>query len=298
VVLAREGSQLRVLTPDGEVTAVLRGRAKRQVERAVVGDQVRLEPPDSGGAWAIAGVEPRRNLLVRRVPGGRGPRPIAANLDRVMVMVAAANPEPNPQLIDRLLVLAEANSIPAAAIVNKLDRDPGAAIVDRLRQAGYEVFPVSVKQRIGLEPLFDFLSTHVSLITGPSGVGKSSLLNALDPGLALRTGAVSRRVGRGRNVTVAAVMTPLPGGGFLVDTPGFSDVGLWGLEARDLMHCFPEFVPLLDQCRFQDCRHRTEPGCRVRAAVGGAVAPARYESYRVLLEEVEGQPEEWEKGRK
>lgn len=292
LVLSREGSQYRVRTADGEVTAVLRGRAKRQEERAVAGDRVRLERSATG--WAIASVAPRRNLLERRIPGGRGTRPIAANLDQVFVMTATRDPEPLPQLLDRLLVLAEANDIPAAVIVNKLDLDPGTALIDRMRMAGYEVFPVCISQGRGLEPLFARMHTLVSVVTGPSGAGKSSLLNALQPGLGLRTGAVSERIGRGRNVTVSAVMIPLESGGYLVDTPGFSDVGLWGLDPAQLVHCFPDLCRHAGDCRFPDCTHLSEPGCTVRAAAEtGAVDPDRYQSYRIFLDELRNLPADW-----
>ena len=291
-ILAREGSSFRVLTPEGEVTAVLRGRTKRRDEVAVVGDRVSLEASADG--WAITQVESRKNLLSRRVPGGRGNRAIAANLDQVFVMVAAKDPDPVPQLLDRLLVLAEANDIPAAVIINKIDLDPGTPLVARMTRAGYQVFPVSVRRNIGLEPLFTRMRRMVSVVTGPSGAGKSSLLNALQPGLVLRTGETSVRTGRGRHITVSAVMIPLAGGGYLVDTPGFSDVGLWGLEPREFVACFPDLSPFAEQCRFADCWHLTEPRCSLRAAVAsGEVQADRYESYRLLLDELQNLPPEW-----
>ena len=293
LVLSREGNQYRVHTQGGDVIATLRGKAKRQEERAVAGDRVSLDQSATG--WAIASVAPRRNVLERRIPGGRGTRPIAANLDEVYVMAATANPEPVLQLLDRLLVLAEANDIPAALIVNKLDLDPGQSLIRRMVRAGYEVFPVCVKTGRGLDPLFARMRTTVSVVTGPSGVGKSSLLNALQPGLTLRTEEVSERIGRGKNTTVSAVMIPLDGGGALVDTPGFSDVGLWGLDPRGLIQCFPDLRPAVDDCRFPDCRHLTEPGCAVRRyAEAGPFEASRYESYRVLLAELDSLPEEWE----
>ncbi|HEX9165287.1 MAG TPA: ribosome small subunit-dependent GTPase A [Gemmatimonadales bacterium] len=292
-MLSREGNQYRVHTQGGDVIATLRGKAKRQEERAVAGDRVTLDQSATG--WAIASVAPRRNVLERRIPGGRGTRPIAANLDDVYVMAATANPEPVLQLLDRLLVLAEANDIPAALIVNKLDLDPGQSLIRRMERAGYEVFPVCVKTGRGLDPLFARMRTTVSVVTGPSGVGKSSLLNALQPGLTLRTEEVSERIGRGKNTTVSAVMIPLDGGGALVDTPGFSDVGLWGLDPRGLIQCFPDLRPAVDDCRFPDCRHLTEPGCAVRRyAEAGPFEASRYESYRVLLAELDSLPEEWE----
>jgi ribosome biogenesis GTPase len=293
MVLSREGNQYRVHTLEGEVTATLRGKAKRQEERAVAGDRVRLEQSATG--WAIAEVAPRRNILERRVPGGRGTRPIAANLDEVYVMAAAANPEPVWQLLDRLLVLAEANDLPAALIVNKLDLDPGTALIARMQRAGYDVFPVCVKTGRGLGPLFARMHQAVSVVTGPSGVGKSSLLNALQPGLGLRTGEISVRIGRGTHTTVSATLIPLEGGGALVDTPGFSDVGLWGLDPRGLIQCFPDLRGAAEACRFPDCRHLTEPDCAVReGAEDGTFEPSRYDSYRVLLEELDNLPEAWE----
>lgn len=290
-VLAREGSHFRVLTAGGEVTAVLRGRIRRHDDRALPGDRVTLEPSASG--WAIAAVEPRRNLLARREPGGRGERPVAANLDQAFVMTATRDPDPVPQLLDRLLVLAEANDIPAAVVVNKLDLDGGTNLTARMERAGYEVFPVCVKRGLGLAPLFARMHTRTSLVTGASGVGKSSLLNALHPGLGLRTGEVSERIGRGRNITVTARMIALEGGGYLVDTPGFSDVGLWGLDPQQLVHCFPDLRPHAQRCRFPDCRHRTEPSCAVREAVGHTVAEDRYRSYVALVQELESLPPDW-----
>ncbi len=294
-VLERDGSVYRVATPDGLVRAVLRGKAKRDRPRVVVGDVVRLEPEPGGELFGVVGIEPRRSLLARRVPEGRGARPVAANVDHVFVVTATADPAPLPQLIDRLLVVAEANSIPAAVVVNKIDLDPGVALGQRFRSAGYDVFRASATTGEGIDALRTALASGTSVVTGPSGAGKSSLLNAIQPGLRLRTGEISARGRRGRHTTVSAVMVPLAGGGFLMDTPGFSEVGLWGIEARDLPECFPEMRPVLGHCRYADCRHVIEPGCAVRAALGdGSISADRYESYRALLAEIEAEPEEWE----
>ena len=299
-VLARTGSQFRVATDEGETTAVLRGKARRdQYDRVVVGDQVTLDPGQLG-VLGITGVLPRRNLLERRTPDGRGNRPLAANLDRVFVVTAAADPAPLPQLIDRLIAIAEANEIPAALVINKCDLAPGAppphpTLEERYRRAGYEVYQVSARTGAGLEPLFRAFRGQESLLTGPSGAGKSSLLNRLQPGLLLRTREISTKIRRGRQTTVAAVMVPLEGGGWLVDTPGFSEAGLWGIEPRELARCFPEMRQPLERCKFPDCTHRTEPGCAVREAVdAGAIHPERYASYVTLLEELLGAPKDWE----
>jgi len=294
-ILERDGAMYRVSTLDGIVRAVLRGKTKRGHLRVVVGDVVRLEAEPGGEVVGIVGVEARRSVLSRRRPESRGARAVAANLDHVFVVTATASPAPIPQLIDRLLAVAEANSLPAGVVLNKVDLDPGAALERRFRSAGYEVFRTSAKTGEGIAAFRAALAGSASVVTGPSGAGKSSLLNAIQPGLRLRTGELSAKARRGVHTTVAVVMVPLEGGGYLMDTPGFSEVGLWGIEPRELAECFPEMRPLAGQCRYADCRHVTEPGCAVRAAVeGGRIAADRYESYRTLLEEIENQPEEWE----
>jgi ribosome biogenesis GTPase len=296
VVLERSGSTYRISTGSGEVTGVLRGKVKREDgDRIVVGDVVHLDRADSHGVAPITGAEPRRNVLERRSPTGRSSRPVAANLDRVLVLTAVTDPEPNLGLIDRLLVIAEANEIPAGVVITKIDLATHADLGVRFRNAGYPIWPVSVRTGEGVDELAAEIRGHVSLLTGPSGVGKSSLLNRIQPGLALRTGAVSAKIGRGKHTTVAAIMVPVDGGGFLVDTPGFSDVGLAGFEPGAVANCFPEMRPFVSHCKYADCHHLTEPGCSVRAAVeSGEISADRYETYRNLLEELNAAPRHWE----
>jgi ribosome biogenesis GTPase / thiamine phosphate phosphatase len=294
-VLERDGSTYRVATDVGEVRAVLRGKVKRDSPHVVVGDRIHLEPEPTGDVYGVVSVEPRTTLLERRVPEGRGTRPVAANIDEVFVVTATVDPAPIPQLIDRLLVVAEANSIQAAVVVNKVELDPGHELIERCRAAGYSVYPTSAKTGQGIDEFKQALAGKVSVVTGPSGAGKSSLLNAVQPGLKLRIGEISAKVRRGKNTTVSAVMLPLDAGGYLVDTPGFSEVGLWGVVPRELPTCFPEMRPFIGNCRYADCRHMTEPGCRVKEAVeAGKIRADRWESYRILLEELESAPEEWE----
>jgi ribosome biogenesis GTPase / thiamine phosphate phosphatase len=294
-VLERDGAVYRVSTEAGEVRAVLTGRAKRGLPHVVVGDRVHLEPDPGGALQSIVGLETRTTLLERRIPEGRGSRPVAANIDQVFVVTAAADPPPIPQLIDRLLVVAEANEIPASLVVNKVDLASAEALVERCRRAGYTVHRTSVKTGEGIEALRAALAGRTSVVTGPSGAGKSTLLNQVQPGLKLRIGEISAKGRRGKNTTVSAVMLPLDGGGYLVDTPGFSEVGLWGIDPKQLDTCFPDFRPYLGECKYADCRHRSEPGCRVLAAVAeGAIGADRLVSYLVLLEELESAPEEWE----
>jgi ribosome biogenesis GTPase len=283
------------------VDASLRGRLKKTREsdgeqppglKLAVGDEVRLEP-GSHNDWSIAHILPRRSKLARRAPAGaHGERVLAANVDQVIVTFAATKPEPHLRLLDRFLVIAEANQLPARIVINKIELTDRTAIEGMFRpyqDAGYVVDYTSVKQRIGLASLHDAFAGRVSVLTGPSGVGKSSLLNATFPGANLRVGEISESVNKGRHTTVGAVMLELPGdeGGFVVDTPGLREVGLWEIPADRLDRCFPEFRPHLDECRFGDCRHMREPDCGVRDAVGrGEISAARYESYLMLLEDV------------
>jgi ribosome biogenesis GTPase len=296
VVLAREGGAYRVLVDGVERQAVLRGKAKRETERAVAGDRVRLDAATlTEDVIGIEAVEPRTSLLERRIPGGRGTRPVAANVDQVLVVMAAADPAPVPQLLDRLLVVAEANDIPVSVVINKADLAGVDGIRAHLGATGYDVLATAAKRGDGIEALRARLTNKESVFTGPSGAGKSSLMNALEPGLGLRIGAVSAKVGRGTHTTVSAVMIPLAMGGFVVDTPGFSDVGMWAIDRAHLDECFPEFRPAIGHCKFDDCTHRTEPACAVRALVEDTAVPrTRYDTYLALFAELAELPEEWQ----
>jgi ribosome biogenesis GTPase len=287
LILSRIGGRYRVWLDGRPTDAVLRGRMKhRRTEHVLVGDRVRLDPHGDEAA-TIEEVLPRRTLLQRRSPGrARGVRPVAANVDRVVVVGAARQPDWDPLLIDRFTAVAEANHLPVVVVINKVDLDPAAAALgDPYRAAGYEVLMTSARLPLGLEALEQALAGRVSLFSGPTGVGKSSLLNALMPGLRLRTADVSPRSHAGRHTTVAAEMHPFRDDGFVVDTPGLRDIGLWGLEPLEVGAAFPELAEL-GACRFDNCRHLEEPGCAVRAAVeAGTVSASRYASYRRLLAE-------------
>ncbi|HVH67484.1 MAG TPA: ribosome small subunit-dependent GTPase A [Gemmatimonadales bacterium] len=295
VVLARTGATYRVHTEagGGTVTAVLRGKLKhRDDDRVVAGDVVELELHANGHA-TISRVRRRASVLARRAVGERGPRaqPIAANVDQVVVVASARSPDPNPRMLDRFLVIAAANRLPAVVVLNKidldLDRSALAALLGRFGPAGYLVLATSVRQPEGLVALRDLLRGRASVLAGPSGVGKSSLLNALDPGLRLRIGEISAKWDTGKHTTRAALLVPLVPGGYVVDTPGLREVGTWGIDPELLAVCFPEFRPFLDQCRFDNCRHLAEPDCAVRqAAALGAFDADRLVSYQRLYDEV------------
>ena len=319
VVASGTGGVWRVLRDDGsEVEASMRGRLKKSdtgrraggsirrdtvaaaasTAKLAVGDRVTLEHDAHARAWVISEILPRRSRLARRAPGGgHGERVIAANVDQVIVMFAAAKPEPHPRMIDRFLVIAEANNIGARIIINKTELLEGGAAEARERfrdyeRAGYPMHCISVKQRHGLDDVARELDGRISVVSGPSGVGKSSLLNALFPGLGLRVSEISESVNKGRHTTVGAFLHPLPDGGSaqgaVVDTPGLREIGLWELPIEHLDDCFPELRDARDGCRFADCAHVAEPGCAIRAAVErGTISAPRYESYLKLRAELE-----------
>ena len=303
-VLNGTGGIWVVRTTDGmTVDASLRGRLKQEDAKMklAVGDEVTIAQDDSEGAWAITEIHPRRAVLARRAPGkARGERIVAANVDQVLVVFAAAKPEPHVRMLDRFLVIAEGNDIPARIIFNKVELVGGPSGVDAIardyERAGYDVHRTSVKAKIGLDELRGVLAGKTSALTGPSGVGKSSLCNALFPGLDLRTAEISESVNKGRHTTVGALLVPIPDalGGFVVDTPGLREVGMWGLPSVDLAHCFPEFRPFLGNCKFQDCSHGHEPNCAVRSAVeSGQISRERYESFLKLREELSEAEHTW-----
>ena len=315
IVASGTGGVWRVIADDGsEVDAVLRGRLKKsdtgrrsdgsirrntvasaaETVKLAVGDRVRLESDMRDSGWAIAEILPRTSRLARRAPGGgQGERVLAANVDQVLVMFAAAKPEPHPRMIDRFLVIAEANDLAARVVINKVELVGEHIARERFadyERAGYPVHYTSVKQRLGIDGVGETLAGRVSVLSGPSGVGKSSLLNALFPGLGLRVSEISESVNKGRHTTVGAYLHPLPRGvgGAVVDTPGLREIGMWELPLEELDRCFPEFRDAREECRFADCAHAAEPGCAVRtAAREGRISAARYESYLKLRSEIE-----------
>lgn len=290
MVTATGGGGYEVLLSNGEtVHAVLRGRLKRESrvgDRVVIGDRVRVRRADHE-SWAVEEVEERESQIVRRGPTDRRPKVIAANVDRMFAVVAARDPEPRLDQLDRLLVIAEANGIPAVVVVNKVDLPGADAFVQKVRDTyravGYPVLAVSAGTGEGLEALGALLQEGTSALVGPSGVGKSSLLNALAPELDLRTGELSRKLRRGRHTTVRSRLLRLPSGGLVADTPGFGDVGVWGVPPEEVEEHFPEIHARSGECRFRGCTHLAEPGCAVREAMEhGDIARSRWESYARL----------------
>ena len=271
---------LHVAAEDGIILCKLRGRVKkgRSDVRLVPGDLVSLEriSPDEG---VIERIEERTNLLQR---------PRVANLTQIVITVAAASPDPHPLVVSRFLVLAELSGVKKIILcVNKMDLCTGdpATFLAEYEAAGYPVLRVSAEQGTGLAELRERLAGEITVLAGPSGAGKSSLLNALDPSLALVTGTVSEKIGRGRHTTRHAELLPFMGG-YVVDTPGFTQQELTELAPEDLAHCFPDFAHYTG-CRFSPCSHSHEPNCAVKAAVEAEeLSRERYDAYIALLNEL------------
>ena len=295
VLRARSGFYT-IETDEGDlVEARLRGRVKKERQAsdlAVIGDRVEVERLDDG-TGAITAVEPRERRFSRRQPGPRGTwreDVMVANPDLVTLVFAVDRPPPNPRLVDRFLVVAEYNEVPALIVANKIDllgQEAAGGIFGPYERIGYEVIYASAKAGIGLEELRGHLAGRLSIVTGPSGVGKSTLLNALQPGLHLATGEVSSaEEGKGKHTTTHAELLPLdgPDGGYVADTPGIRELGLWQIPPTELAWCFPEFREHLGRCAFNDCTHLHEPRCGVRAAVAaGEIGKDRHDSYRRML---------------
>lgn len=260
----------------------LRGRFKkaRRSLGVVTGDGVAVSLLEDG-TGVIEEILPRTQLLQR---------PTVANLTQVVLTFAVAQPELHPLLLNRFLVLAEWSGIEKILIcLNKLDLCAEAEkLLAGYEAIGYPVLPVAAETGEGLEVLKSHLTGETTVFAGPSGVGKSSLLNALGEGLALTTGQVSDKIKRGRHTTRVAELLPYSGGGYIVDTPGFSAVELAGMDIAELPRFFPEFRQYLGSCRFAPCSHTHEPGCAVKEAVAaGFISPERYEAYRAIRSEVE-----------
>lgn len=286
---------------DGDIVSA-RVRGKFRLEETdvtnpvAVGDRVTLRISEEDDTGLIVDIHERKTKLSRRAAGRRAGQEhvIVSNIDRAWAVQAVRMPRLNTGFVDRFLVSAELQDLPAGLIVNKADlmQDDDAAFIEEVQKTyedlGYPVVRTSATEGDGIEALRDAFQDKINVVTGPSGSGKSSLLNALAPGLSIETGAVSEKTQKGKHTTTFAELHPLPFGGYVVDTPGIREFGILELHPADLAHFFVEFIPYLDACRFQDCTHDHEPKCAVKEAVeAGEIRLRRYESYLNILHSLE-----------
>lgn len=288
IILRGIGGFYYVETADAVYTCRARGNFRRQGITPVAGDRVEIEVQPSGEGFLTQVLERRNSLL----------RPPVANLDLLVLVASVCQPTTNTLVLDKMIAIAEKKGITPIVVINKADLADPSELEETYRKAGLECYVVSAKNPETLEPLRKRLAGHVSVFSGNSGVGKSSILNAIDPSLVLETGEISQKLGRGRHTTRTATLYHLADG-YIVDTPGFSSLDLEQVEPinkDELPDCFREFAPFVDDCRFIGCAHYKEPNCGVRQAVeDGLIARSRYESYVTMYEAVKDK-KEWEKG--
>lgn len=307
IVFRSTGSWYDVQASDGEVLKCnLKGKIRlkgiRSTNPIAVGDVVQFERTSSIDGTNIGGtiidIEPRRNFIARKsVNLSKESHIVASNLDRAFLIVTVAQPRTSSGFIDRFLVTAEAYGIPTTIVFNKIDLlDEESSIRQQeleeiYSSIGYDVLKVSAETLEGVDHLRSSLNKGTNLLSGHSGVGKSTLINKLIPGLDLKTSHISESHSKGRHTTTFAEMFIVPGGGFIIDTPGIKGFGLVTLEKETLNHHFPEMFKLLSDCKFNNCVHVGEPKCAVRSAVeSGEISAERYSNYLEMYDTFEEGP--------
>ena len=294
-VVRATGSWYDVLHDGETVRCRIRGRLRlkgvRSTNPVVVGDEVACEA-DEGGDYVIADILPRRNYVIRRASNlSKESHIIAANVDQALLMASLRSPETPTEFVDRFLVTCEAYKVPVTILLSKLDLQDAEAVAEFravYEGAGYRVLEVSVREGRGVEEVRELLAGRTTLVSGTSGVGKSTLIQAIDPSLDIRTGEISESHHKGRHTTTFSTMYPLAGGGAVIDTPGIKGFGLIDIDEAELWHYFPEMMRVAPACRFYNCTHTHEPGCAVTEAVkAGEIAWPRYESYLKIRDEDE-----------
>ena len=293
VVVRATGSWYEVLTEGERLQCRIRGKLRlkgvRSTNPVVVGDRV-MGITDEQGNHLIVDIESRRNYVIRRASNlSKESHIIAANIDRALLMVTLLQPETALEFVDRFLVTCEAYKIPVVLLLSKSDlQDPEALAAFRAiyEPIGYRVLEVSTASGEGVEQVRELLIGATTLLSGNSGVGKSTLVQAIDPTLDIRTGEISDSHHKGRHTTTFSTIYPLVEGGYVIDTPGIKGFGLIDIEEEELWHYFPEMMHYGQECRFYNCTHTHEPGCAVIAALEeGAIAEQRYESYLKMMDD-------------
>ena len=285
LIIKAQSGFFTVETSQGFIVSQLRGKLKqgRAIgDIASIGDNVRVTVLVDGSG-VIEEVEKRKRAIVRLDPRPQGDyqQVLLANPDQAVFVFACAHPQPRLKMLDRFLVIAEKQMIPAVIIANKIDLvDDAKKIFGLYETINYRGLYTSTKTGAGIEELKSVLAGKISAFAGPSGAGKSSLLNAMQPGLGLAVNEISKAMDKGKHTTVTRQLFPLEGGGYVADTPGWKSLALWDTEPEEIDGYFPELRELVQHCQFNDCTHTHEPGCAVRRALEeGKIHPERYESY-------------------
>lgn len=294
VVTRSTGSWYEVLS-EGKIFACrMRGKLRlkgfRSTNPIVVGDVVNCESDDNDDNYVIYNIEPRRNYIIRRASNlSKESHIIASNIDQALIVATLSNPVTAPEFIDRFLVTCEAYKVPVTILLTKIDltqSESAEEFHDIYESAGYKIIDVSSTEGTGVDRVEELLRGKTTLVSGNSGVGKSTLINAIDPSLDIRIGAISDSHHKGKHTTTYSTMYPIAGSGYIIDTPGIKGFGLIDIDDAELWHYFPEFMLHAPDCQFYNCTHTHEPKCAIIKAVeSGEINYARYESYLKILDE-------------
>lgn len=295
IVIQATGSWYSVQSEELTLRCRIRGKLRlkgvRSTNPVVVGDVVMVEC-DATGEWTIYDIVPRRNYIIRRASNlSKESHIIAANIDQAFIVVTLVQPQTALEFVDRFLITCEAYKVPATILLAKIDLlqsnpEAIAAFHEIYESAGYRVVDISATEGIGVDIVEQMLEGKVTLISGNSGVGKSTLISTIYPDLDIRTGEISDSFHKGKHTTTFSTMYPVANGGYIIDTPGIKGFGLIEIDDKELWHYFPEMISTAGSCRFYNCTHTHEPGCAVVEAVkDGQIAYSRYESYLKILDD-------------
>ena len=298
IVIKSTGSRYRVMYGSGHIAeCTIKGKFRikevRTTNPVAVGDNVMLELEKGGISGIITELLDRKNYILRKSSNlSKESQILAANIDQLFLMISIILPETPVEFIDRFLVTAEAYRVPARLIINKTDLygkeecERMEFLISMYGKIGYECFRLSLKENTGIDTLKSKMKDKINLISGNSGVGKTTLINVLDPSLNLKTREISDYHKQGKHVTTFPEMYRMPFGGFLIDSPGIRGFGMVNMERNEIYHFFPEIFRISENCRFYNCLHLDEPECAVRTAVeAGEIDPLRYRSYLNIIED-------------